>query len=73
MSGKANSVAEKKPLKVLAVGDVRGRVSDLVKRLRTIHKKAGPFDMVSQHFAPKPAMHRIPSIQYKGILYKGFF
>ena len=45
MSGKAEG-GSSKSLKILAVGDVKGRISDLVKRLKTVNKKAGPFDMV---------------------------
>ena len=45
MSGKAEG-GSYKSLKILAVGDVKGRISDLVKRLKTVNKKAGPFDMV---------------------------
>ena len=45
MSGKAEG-GSCKSLKILAVGDVKGRISDLVKRLKTVNKKAGPFDMV---------------------------
>jgi len=44
MSGKAEG-GSCKSLKILAVGDVKGRISDLVKRLKTVNKKAGPFDM----------------------------
>ena len=40
-------MAEKgsKSLKILAIGDVRGRINDLLKRIHTVHKKAGPFDL----------------------------
>ena len=38
-------MSDNKPLKLLAVGDVRGRINDLMKRLKTVNKKAGPFDM----------------------------
>jgi len=38
-------MTDNKSLKILAIGDVRGRITDLVKRLKTVNKKAGPFDM----------------------------
>jgi hypothetical protein len=33
-------------MKILACGDVKGQIGALLKRVETVHKKAGPFDMV---------------------------
>ena len=35
-----------KPLKILACGDVKGQIGALIKRVETVNKKAGPFEMV---------------------------
>ena len=33
-------------MKILACGDVKGQIGQLLKRIETVNKKAGPFDMV---------------------------
>ena len=35
-----------KAIKVLACGDVQGQISQLLKRIEAVNKKAGPFEMV---------------------------
>ena len=35
-----------KPIKILACGDVKGQIGALIKRVETVNKKAGPFEMV---------------------------
>jgi hypothetical protein len=35
-----------KVMKILACGDVCGNISQLVKRVEAVNKKAGPFEMV---------------------------
>jgi len=35
-----------KTLKILACGDVKGQIGALIKRVETVNKKAGPFEMV---------------------------
>ncbi len=44
------------PLKVLCCGDVSGRFAPWLKRLESVHSKAGPFDMalcVGSFFSPE--------------------
>uniref|UniRef100_A0A7E4W9E9 CN hydrolase domain-containing protein n=1 Tax=Panagrellus redivivus TaxID=6233 RepID=A0A7E4W9E9_PANRE len=44
-----------KPVKVLTVGDVNGRFQELLKRVKTIIAKSGPFDIllcVGEFFGP---------------------
>ncbi len=51
----ASIMSSSKPLKLLSFGDVSGRLSAFVKKLNSVHSKAGPFDLalcVGSFFGP---------------------
>ena len=41
-----SKMADKKPLKILAVGDIKGQFGAFFKRITSVNAKAGPFEMV---------------------------
>ena len=50
-----------KPIKVLAVGDVNGKFDELLKKVTTVNKKSGPFDLlicVGEFFGPDQALNK---------------